>query len=59
VFEETGAERTQEFVLRWFSDGGHSFREIVHQQWNSARQTQHARPRTIGSNSRMSQFSNW
>ena len=34
VFEETGAERTQEFVLRWFSDGGHSFREIVHQQWN-------------------------
>src|SRR6202035_5495241 len=51
VFEETVAERTQEFVLRWFSDGGHSFREIVHQQWNSARQTQHARPRTIGSNS--------
>ena len=34
VFEETGAERTQEFVLRWFSDGGHSFREIVRQQWN-------------------------
>jgi hypothetical protein len=21
-------------VLRWFSDGGHSFREIVRQQWN-------------------------
>jgi hypothetical protein len=34
VFEETVAERTQEFVLRWFSDGGHSFREIVRQQWN-------------------------
>jgi hypothetical protein len=34
VFEETEAERTQEFVLRWFSDGGHSFREIVRQQWN-------------------------
>jgi hypothetical protein len=34
VFEETEAERTQEFVLRWFSDGGHSFREIVCQQWN-------------------------
>jgi hypothetical protein len=34
VFEETGAERTQEFVLRWFSSGGHSFREIVRQQWN-------------------------
>jgi hypothetical protein len=34
VFEETEVERTQEFVLRWFSDGGHSFREIVRQQWN-------------------------
>ena len=33
VFEETEAERSQEFVLRWFSDGGHSFREIVRQQW--------------------------
>ena len=21
-------------MLRWFSDGGHSFREIVRQQWN-------------------------
>jgi len=26
--------RTQEFVLRWSSDGGRSFREIVRQQWN-------------------------
>lgn len=34
VFEETEAERSQEFVLRWFSDGGHFFREIVRQQWN-------------------------
>jgi len=34
VFEETEAERTQEFVLRWFSDGGHSFQEIVRQHWN-------------------------
>ena len=34
VFEETAAERTQEFVLRWFSDGGNSFQEIVRQQWN-------------------------
>src|SRR5439155_19351093 len=24
----------QEFVLRWSSDGGSSFREIVRQQWN-------------------------
>jgi hypothetical protein len=34
VFEETEAERTQEFVLRWSADGGRSFREIVRQQWN-------------------------
>ena len=34
VFEETETKRTQEFVLRWSSDGGHSFREIVRQQWN-------------------------
>ena len=34
VFEEAGTKRTQEFVLRWSSDGGHSFREIVRQQWN-------------------------
>ncbi len=34
VFEETEVERTQEFVLRWFSNGGHSFQEIVRQQWN-------------------------
>src|SRR5207245_5917919 len=34
VFEETETERTQEFVLRWSPDGGHSLREIVRQQWN-------------------------
>jgi hypothetical protein len=34
VFEETETARTQEFVLRWSSDGGRSFREIVRQQWN-------------------------
>jgi hypothetical protein len=34
VFEETENTRTQEFVLRWSSDFGHSFREIVRQQWN-------------------------
>jgi len=34
VFEETETERTQEFVLRWSADDGHSFREIVRQQWN-------------------------
>ena len=34
VFEETENTRTQEFVLRWSSDLGRSFREIVQQQWN-------------------------
>ena len=34
VFEEEQITRTQEFVLRWSSDGGRSFREIVRQQWN-------------------------
>jgi len=33
VFEEKESARTQEFVLRWSSDGN-SFREIVRQQWN-------------------------
>lgn len=33
-FEDRRAERTQEYVLRWSSDGGQSFREIVRQQWN-------------------------
>ena len=34
VFEENTTARTQEFVLRWSADRGHSFREIVRQQWN-------------------------
>src|SRR5216684_3526614 len=34
VFEEKETARTQEFVLRWSSNGGTSFREIVRQQWN-------------------------
>ena len=34
VFEETEMQRTQEFFLRWSVDRGHSFREIVRQQWN-------------------------
>ena len=34
VFEETEMQRTQEFVLRWSADGGHSYRDIVRQQWN-------------------------
>src|SRR5258706_9370332 len=34
VFEEKDTARTQEFVLRWSSDGGNSFREIIRQQWN-------------------------
>src|SRR5438874_5730217 len=34
VFEEKETGRTQEFVLRWSSDGGGSFRELLRQQWN-------------------------
>ena len=34
VFEETEIKRTQEFCLRWSRDRGHSFQEIVRQQWN-------------------------
>ena len=34
VFEEKETARTQQFVLRWSSNGGNSFREIVRQQWN-------------------------
>ena len=34
VFEDGENIRTQEFVLRWSPDAGHSFREIVRQQWN-------------------------
>lgn len=34
VFEDTENRRTQEFLLRWSPDSGHSFREIVRQQWN-------------------------
>jgi hypothetical protein len=33
-FVETGAERTQEYLLRCSPDGGQSFREIARQQWN-------------------------
>ncbi len=33
-FVERAHERTQEFVLRWSPDGGHTFYEIVRQQWN-------------------------
>lgn len=34
VFEDTENTRTQEFVLRWSPSTGHSFREIVRQEWN-------------------------
>ena len=33
-FVEPQTQRTQEYVLRWSSDNGQSFREIVRQQWN-------------------------
>jgi len=59
VFEETGTERTQEFVLRWSGDGGRSFREIVRQQWNFSPPNSIRRSRNIGLNSPMSPFSSW
>ena len=34
AFHEDEQERTQEFVLRWSSDGGQSYREILRQQYN-------------------------
>jgi hypothetical protein len=34
VFKGDGQDRTHEFVLRWSSDGGHSYREIVRQQYD-------------------------
>ena len=34
VFQEDEQERTQELLLRWSSDGGRSYREIVRQQYN-------------------------
>lgn len=34
VFIEDEHDRTQEFVLRWSPDGGHSYQEIVRQQFN-------------------------
>jgi hypothetical protein len=37
VFQEDDLERTQQFVLRWSSDGGQSYREIVRQQYNFSR----------------------
>jgi hypothetical protein len=33
-FDAGEQERTQEFVLRWSSDGGQSYREILRQQYN-------------------------
>ena len=33
-FHEYQSARTQEFVLRWSSNGGRSYREIVRQQYN-------------------------
>ncbi|MDR3567458.1 MAG: hypothetical protein P4L43_05450 [Syntrophobacteraceae bacterium] len=34
AFHEDEQQRTQEFLLRWSSDGGRSYREIVRQQYN-------------------------
>ena len=34
AFEENEHQRTQQFVLRWSSDNGQTYREIVRQQYN-------------------------
>jgi hypothetical protein len=34
AFHEADASRTQEVVLRWSSDGGESYRDLVRQQYN-------------------------
>ena len=34
LFDEDQQARTQEFVLRWSSDAGQTYREIVRQQYN-------------------------
>ena len=34
VFDEAQRVRTQEFVLRWSPDGGHSYQQLVRQQYN-------------------------
>jgi len=34
VFHEKEQDRTQEFVVRWSSNGGRSYQEIVRQQYN-------------------------
>jgi len=34
LFRENERERTQQFVLRWSSDSGQSYHEIVRQQYN-------------------------
>jgi len=33
-FVEAGTERTQEYVLRWSPDDGHTYINVVRQQWN-------------------------
>jgi hypothetical protein len=35
-FEEHEQPRTQEFALRWSQDGGHSYEQILRQQYNFA-----------------------
>jgi hypothetical protein len=36
VFEEREVARTQEFVLRWSPDGGHTYHNVVRQQYTFA-----------------------
>ena len=34
LFQEEHLQRTQEFVLRWSPDGGHTYHDIARQQYN-------------------------
>ncbi len=34
LFRDNNRERTQEFILRWSTDGGQSFHDIARQQYN-------------------------
>jgi hypothetical protein len=59
VFEENEIARTQEFVLRWSSDGGSRVKEIVRQQWNFSPLSRYARWKNIEQNFRALPYLNW
>jgi hypothetical protein len=58
VVEETETERTQEFVLRWSADRGHSFEKLCASSGISVRLKPYARSRIITLRFRMSPYLN-